>query len=123
MSYEHTKQEIVNEILAQKCIYKFRTFMYSLNKDVRHHNFEISRTFLENELYKNTSLTVTERERLQQLITHWQWSIFDNTAVMWWTGLTVHSKSLTLMTLLHLWIDDISVFDPESFETSTDGIR
>jgi hypothetical protein len=123
MSYEQIKQELVNQISAQKCIYKFRTFIYSLNKDVRHSVFAISRTFLENELHKNTTITATEHERLQHLINHWQWGTFDTNAVIWWTGLSSYSKSLTLMTLLHLWIDDITVFDSESFETSTDGIR
>ena len=122
-SYENSKQEIIKNICAQKSIYKFRTFIYSLNKDVRHHIFDLSRRFLENELHKNPAITATEHERLQQLINHWQWLMFDSNAVIWWTGLSNHAKSITLMTLLHLWIDDISIFDPDSFETSTDGIR
>jgi hypothetical protein len=122
-SYENSKQDLINNISAQKCIYKFRTFIYSLNKDMRYYIFDISRRFLENELHKNPAITVTERERLQQLINHWQWAMFDSNAVVWWTSLSNYAKSITLMTIIHLWIDDISIFDQDSFETSTDGIR
>ena len=122
--YEYTKTEIVRNITAQKTIYKFRVFMYSLNKDIRQNCFRISRDFLENEYNNNSTLTVTERERLQLLLNHWQWISFDNDSTAWWSRLTVnHYTSLSLMTTIHLWTDDINTFDPEVFETSTDGLR
>ena len=121
--YDLRLAEIKRQITAQKNIYKFRTFLYSLNKNVRQACFRISLDFFENE-YNNPMITATERERLQNLRNHWQLSSFENTATDWWSTLSFnHSTSLSLMTLIHLWIDDITVFDPEAFETSTLGIR
>jgi len=69
-------------------------------------------------------ITATERERLQNLRNHWQWTAFDNASTDWWSTLSFnHATSISLMTLIHLWIDDITVFDSDAFETSTDGIR
>ena len=97
--------------------------MYSLNKNVRQQTFQLSLDFLNNEI-NNPTITATERERLQNLRNHWQLSSFENTATDWWSTLLFnHSTSLSLMTLIHLWIDDITVFDSEAFETSTLGIR
>jgi hypothetical protein len=121
--YDARLAEIKRQITAQKNIYKFRTFLYSLNKNVRQTCFRISLDFFENE-YNNPMITATERERLQNLRNHWQLSSFENTATDWWSTLLFnHSTSLSLMTLIHLWIDDITVFDSEAFETSTLGIR
>jgi hypothetical protein len=121
--YDYTKTEIVRNITALKTIYKFRVFMYSLNKDIRQNCFRITREFLENENNSST-LTVTERDRLRALLNHWQWAIFDNDATNWWSALSFnHSKSLSLMTVINMWIDDINEFDAEEFETSTDGLR
>jgi len=122
--YETTRTEILRQITAQKTIYKFRQFFYSLNRDIRHECFEISRQFLDNEYRNNQQITATERDRLLNLINYWQWNTIDNTSVLWWSSLSSnHAKSLSLMTLIHMWIDDINVFEPESFETSTDGLR
>jgi hypothetical protein len=122
--YDERKTELINQITAQKLIYKFRVFMYTLNKDVRFTCFTICERYLNNEFYDNTTITATERERLPKLMTHWNWSTFDNASTDWWRVLSSeHSKSLTLMTLIHLWIDDINAFDAESFETSTIGLR
>lgn len=122
--YEISRAEIMRNITAQKAIYKFRVFMYSLNKDIRQQCFRITRDFLENE-YKNTpTTTITERERLRLLLNHWQWNDFDNNSTNWWSLLSLnHSMSLSLMTVIHMWTDDINTFDPEVFETSTDGLR
>ena len=121
--YEATRAEILRNITAQKAIYKFRVFMYSLNKDIRQQCFRITRDFLENE-NNNSIITMTERERLQFLLNHWQWTIFENDSTNWWSLLSFnYSHSTTLMTVIHMWIDDINTFDPEVFETSTDGLR
>ena len=122
--YDTTLTELKRNILAQKTIYKFRTFLYTINKDIRHHYFDICRTYLENEYNNNDQITMTEKERLLNLLNHWQWNSFENTSTNWWYILAMnHSHSLSLMTLLHLWVDDIQPFDPETFETSTDGLR
>ena len=123
MSYEDNKQEIQRKITGQRYIYKFRDFLYSLNRDIRQVCFRITREFLENEL-NNPEVTVTERGRIQALLPHWNWQNFDTAAIAWWTTLSFqHTKSLSLMTVIHMWIDDINVFDPDAFETSTYGER
>lgn len=123
MSYEDVKANLVRQITAQKNLYKFRMFLYSLNRNVREYCFAISRDYINNEL-QNPVVTATERERIQRLLTHWQWNTFDTTSNAWWTTLsTQHSSSLSLLTLINLWIDDIHTFDPENFETATDGLR
>jgi hypothetical protein len=122
--YDTSRAEIVRQITAQKTIYKYRIFMYSLNKDIRQNAFRITRDFLNNEYDNNSTITVTERERLLNLINYWQWNVFDNNSTNWWSTLSFnHSTSLSLMTVIHLWIDDINTFDAEVFETSTDGLR
>lgn len=122
--YDTSRAEIVRQITAQKTIYKYRIFMYSLNKDIRQNAFRITRDFLNNEYDNNSTITVTERERLLNLINHWQWNDFDNNSTNWWSTLSFnHSTSLSLMTVIHMWIDDINTFDAEVFETSTDGLR
>ena len=122
--YEEKLREIKRNILAQKTIYKFRTFLYSINKDIRRIWFDLSKEYLQNESTNNSQITATEKDRLDNLLQHWQWNNFENASTNWWYILTVnHSHSLTLMTLLHLWIDDIQVFDSEEFETSTIGLR
>jgi len=123
MSYEDNKQVIQRKITGQRYVYKFREFLYTLNRDIRQVCFRITREFLENEL-NNPGLTVTERERIQALLPHWNWTTFDTTATAWWSTLAFeHTTSLSLMTVIHMWIDDINVFDAEAFETSTDGMR
>ena len=122
--YDNNKTEIVRNITAQKAIYKYRIFMYSLNKDIRQQCFRITKEFLDNEYQNNITITTTERERLLNLRNHWQWNDFDNNSTNWWSILSFnHSKSLSLMTVIHMWIDDINTFDAEVFETSTDGLR
>ena len=122
--YDNNKAEIVRNITAQKAIYKYRIFMYSLNKDIRQQCFRITKEFLDNEYNNNTSITATERVRLLNLVNYWQWNDFDGNSTNWWSALSLnHSSSITLMTVIHLWIDDIQQFDPEVFETSTDGVR
>ena len=122
--YETSRAEIVRQITAQKAIYKYRIFMYSLNKDIRQQCFRITKEFLDNEYHNNSTITATERERLLNLGNHWQWNDFDGNSTNWWSALSLnHSSSITLMTVIHLWIDDIQQFDPEVFETSTDGVR
>ena len=122
--YDNNKTEIVRNITAQKAIYKFRQFLYSLNRDIRHTCFHITRDFFENECNNNTFITVTERERLLNVMNHWQWNDFDGNSTNWWSALSFnHSRSLSLMTVIHMWIDDINTFDTEVFETSTDGLR
>lgn len=122
--YDTTLTELKRSIQAQKTIYKFRTFLYSINKDIRHHYFDLCRTYLDNEYNNNAQITMTEKERLLNLLNHWQWNTFENTSTTWWYILAMnHSHSLSLMTLLHLWVDDIQPFDPDAFETSTDGLR
>uniref|UniRef100_A0A6C0LMQ1 Uncharacterized protein n=1 Tax=viral metagenome TaxID=1070528 RepID=A0A6C0LMQ1_9ZZZZ len=122
--YDNNKTEIVRNITAQKAIYKYRIFMYSLNKDIRQQCFRITKEFLDNEYHNNTTITATERERLLNLGNHWQWAMFENESTNWWSALSFnHSKSLSLMTVIHMWIDDITVFDSEGLETSTLGIR
>ena len=123
-TYETNKTELVRKITAQKNIYKFRQFLYSLNRDIRQQCFEMCKEYLLNEYQNNTAVTVTERDRLLNLINHWHWNVFDTTSVLWWSTLSYnHATSLSLMTMIHLWIDDINTFDPETFETSTDGLR
>lgn len=122
--YDERKTEILNQVTAQKLIYKFRVFIYTLNKDVRFNCFNICERYLNNEFYDNTTITATERERLAKLMTHWDWTSFDSASTDWWRMLSSeHAKSLTLMTLIHLWIDDVNTFDAETFETSTIGLR
>lgn len=121
--YDKNLTEIKRNILAQKIIYRFRSFLYTINKDIRFKYFEICKNYLENEI-NNTNLTATEKDRLQLLIKHWEWNSFENTSTNWWYILAMnHSHSLSLMTLLHLWVDDVQPFDSEAFETSTDGLR
>ena len=123
MSYEDNKAIIQRKITGQRYVYKFREFLYSLNRDIRQVCFRITREFLENEL-NNPVLTMTERERIEALLPHWIWNTFDTTATAWWSTLALeHTKSLSLMTVIHMWIDDINVFDPDAFETSTYGER
>ena len=122
--YDTRKNELIKQITSQKTIYKFRVFMYSLNKDIRQKSFHISRDFLLNESLHNESMGDTEKQILQQLINHWEWNSFDNNSTNWWSTLSYnHSNSRTLMTIIHLWVDDINEFDMETFETSTLGIR
>jgi hypothetical protein len=121
--YDTNLTDLKRNIIAQKTIYRFRNFLYSINKDIRHHWFDMCRNYLENER-QNPIITATEKDRLQSLITHWEWNSFENTSTNWWYILSMnHSHSLTLMTLLHLWIDDVEIFDSEAFETSTMGLR
>ena len=109
--YELTTVQLKREILAQKAIYKFRMFMYSLNRDVRHRCFWISRDYLENEL-NNLSITATESARVQALLNHWNWQNFNEYSTNWWSILSSdHSTSVTLITIINLWTDDINVFD------------
>ena len=122
--YEDTNAEMIRSITAQKSIYKFRQFLYSLSRDIRQTCFRITREYIENEYNKNVAITVTEKERLRLLLSHWQWIIFDNDSTNWWTVISFnHSKSLSLMTVINLWINDINTFDSEAFEISTDGLR
>jgi len=122
--YDARRAEITRQINAQKNIYKFRNFLYSINKDIRNHCFNITRDFLENEQQNNETLSLSEKERLLNILNHWEWNIFENASTNWWSTLSYnHSKSLSLITAIHLWIDDINVFDPDAFETSTLGIR
>ena len=122
--YDANLSEMKRNILAQKTIYKFRSFIYSINKDIRHHWFDMCRSYLENEYNNNNELTVTERNRLQSLLNHWQWNEFETSSTNWWYILTLnHSHSISLMTLFHLWTDEITIFDPELFETSTLGLQ
>ena len=75
------------------------------------------RKYLENEDINNEHLTITEKGRLQTVLNHWEWTSFENTSTNWWYILAMnYSHSLSLMTLLHLWIDDIHTFDSETFE-------
>lgn len=121
--YEINAKEIRRNITAQKNIYKFRTFLYSISKDIRQHCFHISANYLHNEFSNNPDLTTTERDRLQQILQHWQWQEFETNGAQWWHILSMnHSHSISLMTLIRLWIDDIGEFDPENFETSTFGL-
>ena len=122
--YKEAKARISAQIVAQKTIYKFRQFMYSLNRDVRRHCFGITRDYLENACGPYSDITVTERGLLIPLLQHWDWAAFDTTAVAWWTALsTSHYASLSLMEVINIWIDDILAFDPDTFETGTDGLR
>lgn len=122
--YDTTKIELVRLITSQKNIYKFRVFIYSLNKDIRQRCFELTRQYLQNEYTNNEAISITEKERLRILLGHWEWNNFDNNATNWWSALSFnHSISTTLMTIIHIWIDDISEFDSEAFETSTLGLR
>ena len=121
--YDDNSKELKRNILAQKTIYRFRTFLYSINKDVRHYWFDICRAYFLNEINNNAEMSITERDRVQNLLHHWDWNSFETAGSTWWFLLSMnHSHSITLMTLLHLWIDDIQVFDPEAFETSTLGL-
>jgi hypothetical protein len=122
--YDITLTELKRNIIAQKTIYKFRSFLYSINKDIRHYYFNLCKTYLENEYNNNDQITMSEKERLFNILKHWEWNTFENTSTNRWYLLVMnHSHSLSLMTLLHLWVDDIQQFDPETFETSTDGLR
>ena len=121
--YEVNKQNIERKVTAQKYIYKFRMFLYSLNKDIRQVCFRITKEFLENELQK-PELSTTERVRVDRLLAHWQWNTFETTSTAWWSTLAFdHTTSLSLMTIIHIWIDNITEFNSEIFETSTDGLR
>jgi hypothetical protein len=122
-NYETNLKELKRNILAQKTIYRFRNFLYSINKDIRHQWFDICKGYLENEYNNNSDITFTEKQRLNNLISHWQWNDFENSSTNWWYILTNnHSHSLTLITLIHIWVDEIQIFDPEMFETSTLGL-
>lgn len=122
--YETKRSEIIRNITAQKSIYRFKQFIYSLNRDIRQNCFRICKEFLDNEYQNNSTTTATERERLLTLVNHWQWNMFNNDSTSWWHDLSFnHSHSLSLMTIIHMWIDDITTFDAEEFESSTDGIR
>ena len=121
--YEKNLSEFKRNIIAQKAIYKFRFFLYSINKNIRHHWFTICRDYLENENENNVEITAMEKQRVEALLTHWNWNDFENDSTNWWYILTMnHSHSITLMILIRLWIDDVPIFDPESFETSTLGL-
>ena len=122
MSYEDKRTEILKKIRAQKDIYQFRVFLYSLNRDVRQTYFRISKEHFENEL-QNPSISVTERHGLQALIAHWNWTIFDTTSLVWWTEISSnYATNQCLLILVHLWIDDITKFDSDDYEKSTDRI-
>lgn len=120
--YEKNKNEIIKDITAYKLIYKYRNFLYSLNKNVRQECFMLTRKFLENEQH-NDLTTQTENERLIALLNHWQWNSFELNSSSWWIVVSNFIHSLSLLTIIRLWVDDINIFDPESFETSTDGVR
>lgn len=122
--YDNIKDELTRQITAQKIIYKFRIFLYSINKDIRQQFFRISREFFDNEYQNNITLTATERERVQLLLTHWDWNRFDTNSRDWWFSLSFnHSKCLSLMTLINKWIDDVQIIDSEIYENDTDGVR
>jgi len=121
--YEYNRNNINNQIQSQKLIQKFRSLIYLLNKDIRQRCFEISKNFLINEKL-NPELSISERESLTLLINHWNWNEFENQSTLWWSALSInHSKSITFMNLIHLWVDDINLIDSDVFETSTLGIR
>jgi hypothetical protein len=116
--YDIQENEIVRNMREQRNIHKFRYFMYSRHKDLRQHRFRITKEFLDNEYKNNSTLTATERELLLNLKNHWDWSMFDNDSTNWWSTLSVnYSRSLSLMTVIHMWIDGINTFDTELSDT------
>ena len=122
--YETTLNKIKQDIIAQKTIYKFRNFIYSMNKSIRHHCFDICDRFIRNEYQNNIEISVTEKERLMKLQNHWQWSIFEHNSTNWWEELSYnHSHSVTLIEMMNMWISDLEIFDQDKFENSTLGLR
>lgn len=122
-TYDTFLKEIKRDIISQKNIYKFRTFLYSLNKPVRQKCFDICKRYLDNEYDNNIEITFTEKQRLLNLRNHWQWPNFESNSTDWWYILTeIHSHSISLMDIINLWINDIEIFDENEFETSTNGL-
>jgi hypothetical protein len=117
--YEQRRKDLLKDIAAQKLLYKFRTFLYSLNKDVRVHCFSLCELYLNNELHDGIQ-TVSENTRLHALVDHWKWSTFETSASDWWKTLSIeHARCHTLMTLIHLWIDDIQTMDGDMLDNAT----
>lgn len=122
-NYETNLTQLKRDIHAQKTIYTFRNFLYSINRNIRFHWFDICRMYLENER-SNIELTATENDRLRALLVHWNWNEFETNSTNWWYILSMnHSHSISLMTLIHMWTDNIDILDSDVFETSTQGLR
>ena len=121
--YETAKEKLIRNFTGYKAINKFRIFLYSLNKEVRMRVFEDINNFFKNE-HVSTITTTTERERLTDIIKDWQWSNFENDSTTWWQMLVAnHLHCVSLLTVIHMLVDETNAFDAEAFETSTDGIR
>ena len=122
--YEITRAKLVRNFMGYKAINKFRLFMYTLSKEVRMRVFDDINDFFKNE-YNNLSTTETERGRLHAIMNiQWQWSNFENDSTTWWQMLVAnHLHCVSLLTVIHMLIDETNSFDADAFETSTDGIR
>ena len=102
--HDTTIRDLTQYYRTHEIIYTFRNFLYKINPDIRYHCFTICKRYLENE-YHNDYLCTTEKENIQNLLNHWQYTAFQDTPVNWWSTLcNDHSHSTSLMTLLQLWI-------------------
>jgi hypothetical protein len=107
--YNLRKEELVNQMRVQRCILKFKQFLYSLNRDVRQHCFGLVRAYFENEL-EGGGLGDVEVQRLEALLQHWQWILFDTISTEWWSGLCLqHARCKTLLACIQIWIDESDV--------------
>lgn len=121
-NYEQIRATIITQIQTQKIFYKFRVFVYSLNREVRHHCFDLTHQFLENEFRGNLDLHVPERDRIQNLLYHWNWEAFTTHATNWWITLTTqHANCSSLVNVMNIWLENIGLIDTNTPDNRTDA--
>lgn len=103
------RQRLEAEIYAKRTIYQFRTYLYSLDRAARRNTFDLCKAFLENEL-QDQQLKISQRERIEALLAHFDWTSFDTRAMDWWITLSMnHSRCGTLVDLINKWITGITI--------------
>lgn len=122
-AYNVRRSELIRQVDALKSIYKFRIFLYSLNRDVRQRCFEICREYLQNEL-ENIELNISERDRVIQLLNHFQWNEFDQHSTLWWSILSFnYVNSITLIYLINIWTSDLTIAETNIRDDISLGLR
>jgi hypothetical protein len=122
--YEKNQEKLIKQIQSQKIINKFRILLYSVNKEIRNHWFNICKEYIDNEMNNNSLLTALEKNTLMQLSNRWQWANFENNSTEWWKDLSYNYNSCdVLMKLMNLWIDNINDIINVDADNSTLGLR
>ncbi len=122
--YETFMKEQRRIINSQKIIHKCSILLNSLQGERRYQWFEICRNHLNCVYNMNNTITLSERNLIQNIINHWDWNTFEQNSSLWWNTIFLnYSNSDILINLLRLWVNNDYILDDEQNETSTLGIR